>query len=402
METDKMGVEEPQGEVTYFVFDNDKGFVSGEHDVNRMRSLRFKDVIFNDLVGDFDEKGKYVIAENIEVDLVNLKKEIVENSLNGVEGRAVIDDRVFTFNVTPPQPLGNGNAYCYLQLLEELPRVNGYYIDTLTSTIATYEYKNDEYFFDNALKVFDFFEKKGVEDDDKQILPDSLRARFVMLAQMREQAYDPLDKLEEAYFNKRLQLLSEDPELAIILAEFANKRNKLEPYFANAEHKYIFLNQILDEVLDTAVAIKALDKSPSIKEQLKEADNKAYGLAIKVEEKVRQDNTIEKAQENVMFTENIGEKSQPKPANKNVKVNKGGNAPKKEKSAWEYKSNAKGNYVSPYQKSSKDKGNDKQAGGGGGMSNSNDDWGKTNKKSFNNDRSRSPTPPTQTGPTMNR
>ena len=296
---------------TYIKQDSELGFVQGEHDVKQMKAMRFRDVISNDLLGDFDESGKYILSDAVAADLVAITKKIDSNDTNGTQGRAFVGDRVLHFNLTPPVALDKDTAYCYLQLLEEIPRINGYYIDTLTTVVATYEYKNDEYFFERALQVFNFKEYKVDETVEPQIVPDSFAERYAFIAAMRKQAYEPMDTLEEAYFNKRLQLLSEDPELAIILAEFANKRNKLEPFFDKAEHKYAFLNQILDEVLEMPACKKALENSP-VREQLVEADIKAYDLTVKVEEKVRTDNRTKVAVEQAIFTD-VGAEQAPKP-----------------------------------------------------------------------------------------
>ena len=296
---------------TYIKQDSELGFVQGEHDVKQMKAMRVRDVISNDLLGDFDESGKYILSDAVAADLVAITKKIDSNDTNGTQGRAFVGDRVLHFNLTPPVALDKDTAYCYLQLLEEIPRINGYYIDTLTTVVATYEYKNDEYFFERALQVFNFKEYKVDETVEPQIVPDSFAERYAFIAAMRKQAYEPMDTLEEAYFNKRLQLLSEDPELAIILAEFANKRNKLEPFFDKAEHKYAFLNQILDEVLEMPACKKALENSP-VREQLVEADIKAYDLTVKVEEKVRTDNRTKVAVEQAIFTD-VGAEQAPKP-----------------------------------------------------------------------------------------
>ena len=296
---------------TYIKQGSELGFVQGEHDVKQMKAMRFRDVISNDLLGDFDESGKYILSDAVAADLVAITKKIDSNDTNGTQGRAFVGDRVLHFNLTPPVALDKDTAYCYLQLLEEIPRINGYYVDTLTTVVATYEYKNDEYFFERALQVFNFKEYKVDETVEPQIVPDSFAERYAFIAAMRKQAYEPMDTLEEAYFNKRLQLLSEDPELAIILAEFANKRNKLEPFFDKAEHKYAFLNQILDEVLEMPACKKALENSP-VREQLAEADIKAYDLTVKVEEKVCTDNRTKVAVEQAIFTD-VGAEQAPKP-----------------------------------------------------------------------------------------
>lgn len=328
-----METENLNNQAIYEKFDSEMGYVKGEHDVMQMKVKRFKDEIFNDLVGTFDENGKYIISDEILAELVGLNKKIDAQTINGTEARAFVGDRVLRFNMTPPQALENGNAYCYLELLEEMSRINGYYIDTLTTVIATYEYKNDEFFYNNACNVFNLKEYKADDPDATapQLMPDYLGQRYSVLVAMMMQCGDALDTLEEAYFNKRMQLLAEYPEVALILAEFANKRNKLEPYFSKGEHKYFFLNQILDEVLEMSICKKVLEQS-NVKYQLKEADMKFYKLNMQAKEKMLDSHQVQKAQDNAMFVDTGKNPSKPAPQQKvkpNVKINSGNKGGKK-------------------------------------------------------------------------
>lgn len=323
METEKFNVDAE----SYEKFDCDLGYVTGEHDILQMKVKRFKEEVFCGLIGTFDDNGKYTIPDEILVELVGLTKKIDAQTINGTEARAFVGDKVLHFNMTPPQMLDNGNAYCYLELKEEVPHINGYYIDTLTTIIATYEYKADSFFMNNAYNAFNLKEFKADDPDATapQLVPDYLGQRYAVLEAMLNQCGDPLDKLEEAYFNKRLQLLSEHTEVALILAEFANKRNKLEPYFAKSEHKYYFLNQILDEVLELEQCKKCLNQS-NVKYHLNEADLKYFRLNIQAKEKMRDSYQVKHAQESALFVDK-GKPANSKPVqNKvkpNVKVNSG-------------------------------------------------------------------------------
>lgn len=324
METEKFNTDA----VTYEKFDCDLGYVMGEHDIMQMKVKRFKEENFNQLIGTFDENGAYIISDEILVELVGLTKKIDAQTVNGTEARAFVGDRVLRFNMTPPQVLENGNAYCYLQLLEEISHINGYYIDTLTTVIATYEYKYDEFFLNNAYRAFNLQEFKENDPDATapQLVPDYLGQRYAVISAMLLQFGEALDKLEEAYFNKRIQLLSEHPEVAVVLAEFANKRNKLEPYFLNAEHKYYLLNQILDEVLEMDVCKKSIEQS-NVKYHLREADMKFYKLNMQAKEKLRESHQVQQAKDNAMFTDLSAKGKAPAPAQKkvapNVKINSG-------------------------------------------------------------------------------
>ncbi len=323
METEKFNVDAE----SYEKFDCDLGYVTGEHDILQMKVKRFKEEVLCGLIGTFDDKGKYTIPDEVLVELVNLIKKIDAQTVNGTEARAFVGDKVLHFNMTPPKALENGDAYCYLELKEEVSHLNGYYIDTLTTIIATYEYKFDQFFLNNAYNVFNLKEYKADDPDATapQLVPDYLGQRYAVLDAMKNQYGDALDKLEEIYFNKRLQLLSEHLEVALILTEFANKRNKLEPYFAKSEHKYYFLNQLLDEVLETEQCKKYLNQS-NVKYLLNEADMKYFKFNIQAKEKINDSHQVKNAQKNALFV-NIGKSPDAKPApNKvkpNVKVNSG-------------------------------------------------------------------------------
>lgn len=311
-------VNENNQELKYEKFDSEEGFVEGEHDVSQMRTMRFKDVILNGLLGDFDDQGKYVISDSVMEDLVALEKKIDAHTPNGIEARAFVGDKVLFFNLTPPVSLENGNAYCYLQVLEEISRVGGYYVDTQTTVVATYEYIDDDFFEDHARAVFNFKEFKADETVPAQLVPDALAVRFAYVEAMYDYAREPLDKLEEAYFNKRLQIISDSPELAVILAEFVAKRNKLENFFIKGEHKYFFLNQILDDILSSEMGKKALENSPA-KDALLDVDKKFFDLSQKVETKVREDKRIKEKQKDATFENlDLGGKKQVKPQPKGV------------------------------------------------------------------------------------
>ena len=60
-----METENLNNQAIYEKFDSEMGYVKGEHDVMQMKVKRFKDEIFNDLVGTFDENGKTFLENAI-------------------------------------------------------------------------------------------------------------------------------------------------------------------------------------------------------------------------------------------------------------------------------------------------------------------------------------------------
>ncbi len=211
----------------------------------------YKDVLFNDLVGDYDEFGTYNISEDVMQDLIDMPKKIDYIDESGIHARGFWGDHTFKFLVTTPIKTDNGDAYCYLKLDEQIDRMAGFQFDTQTSTIATYCYRFDE-LYDQFMR--DVFHLREYESDDtgeegRKYKADYLAKRYDLFYTMRSCSEDYYEKLEEIYFNHRLLMLGMDPELTVIMAEFNKKRLKLDPYLIISRRRFFFLNQLLDEIL---------------------------------------------------------------------------------------------------------------------------------------------------------
>jgi len=222
----------------------------------------YKDVLFNDLLGDFDEYGEYSISEDILDNLINMPKKIDFIDTTGISARGFFGDRVFKFFITAPVKLENGDAYCYLKLDEQIDKMAGALFVTLTTTIATYCYKFDEFWDQHVREVFCLreYENDDTGEEGRKYRADYIASRYALLYEMRKCSEAYYEKLEEIYFNHRILMLGMDPELTVIMAEFSKKRAKLEPYLAISRRRFYFLNQLLDEVMH--LHAERLKKSP--------------------------------------------------------------------------------------------------------------------------------------------
>ena len=343
--------------------DSDDGYIEGDLAIKLARNKRFKDVIYNDMLGDFNEKGEYVLSEEIMQELIDMPKKIDVITDNGIEARGFLNGKVFHFVVTPATKEENGNAYCFLVLHEEIERMGGYYIDTNSVVVATYDYKYDKFYEQRVREVFHLKEYDSDNDtgeEGKQYFADNITARLAELAVIREKSAEISEKLEELYFNHRIQLLGMGPETALIMAEFTSKRNKLEPFFMNTDKKYYFLNQILDDTLENPKCQEVLEKSP-VKEQMKALDEKYVAKTEELQAKIKESHAVKQVKkENVTMM--IVEKGKPV-AEKTAPTQKPGVS----------KGNSKG-------KGGKGKGKSKGAGGKSGGDSGNKKGGKDNKK----------------------
>ena len=268
--------------------DSDEGYIEDDLAIELEKVKRFKDVMYNDMLGDFNENGEYILPESIMQELIDMPKKIDVVSDNGIEARGFLGERVFHFVVTPAVKEENGNAYCYLVLREEIERMGGYYVDTNSVVVATYDYKFDQFYEQRVREVFNLKDYDGDDtgEEGRAYFADNITARFAELEVMRSQSLVISEKLEELYFNHRIQLLGAGPETALIMAEFTTKRNKLEPFFMNTERKYYFLNQVLDDVLEKPVCKECLEKTPVVKEKMQVLEEKFVEKSVEVQEKI--------------------------------------------------------------------------------------------------------------------
>lgn len=244
----------------------------------------YKDVLFNDLVGDFDEFGEYQISEDIMQDLIDMPKKIDYIDEAGIHARGFLGDHTFAFLVTKPQELENGDAVCYLKLDEQIDRMAGFQFDILTSTIATYCYHFDELYDQFVRDVFHLreYESDDTGEEGRKYRADFLASRYDLFYTMRACSEDYYEKLEEIYFNHRMLMLGMDPELTLLMAEFNKKRVKLEPYLIISRRRFFFMNQLLDEVLQ--MHAERLNKS-EIAERMEQLDAKYIEKSKEIKQK---------------------------------------------------------------------------------------------------------------------
>ena len=322
----------------------------------------FKDVLFNDLLGDFDEKGKYIVNEDIMQDLIDMPKKIDFIDDQGIHARGFLEDRVYQFLITKPVKEENGNAYCFLRLTESISRLAGFTAEKRDVVIATYDYRFDEFYDDNVRQVFCLkeYESDDTGEEGRAYQPEYIKARYEMLYVMREVSEEHYERLEEIFFNHRIALLGMDPELIAVLAEFNKKRAKLDTYFILSRRRFYFLNQLLDEVLRIQNNQEKLKKS-QIAERMKELEKKYIQKSKEIKQKMLEHPKLQPFMQKK--TKVIENKSSPKkavkPVQKGVKKGDAGKSKGGKKKGGKDKSGGGG-------KGGKPKKKDKPKGGGGG------------------------------------
>ena len=294
-------------EKEYIREDSEDGFTRSSTEIALLKASHKYEVIANRLLGNFDEDGHYVISTDILKELIELKKVVDKKADEGIFLKATYKDATpFIFFLSKPEVDDKNLATSTLYLHEKVEKVNGYIVDTITSTIGSYSYAFDDYYMDYCFGAFNIIEKKG--DDDGKNLDDKkfLDARLKYLQAVRAASREKYVNLEENYFNKRLQILNEIPQGAIILSEFNKKRAQIDKYFLIADrNKFRALNELLTAILEANPIITM--QMPAYKILMGTLNSK-YLIGVKdISAEIAKDEEIQAAKKNqIMLVEGSG------------------------------------------------------------------------------------------------
>ena len=289
--------------------DSETGFTEDKQEISRLRATHKYDMVANNLLGEFSIDGHYSIEPHIMAELIAMPKYIVENKNGVITASAEYKDgTLFSFTISAPQKLPDGSALCVLKLNETIEKANGYIQDTISTVVGSYCFKFDEHYDARRMIVFNLREKK--EEDAKQRTPTTnIDLRLAYLQEVREASFDLYEKLEESYFSKRLQVLNELPNGAVVLSEFKKEREKIGKYFLTGRRKFRAMNELLTSVLESKVG-ESLMSNPQFLATMGALNNKYYGVTEKISEKINANNKVKelKAKQEELKQTNVGMK----------------------------------------------------------------------------------------------
>src|SRR5574344_1803549 len=236
------------------------GYIYGNSEINYYREVQKLDVVKNLLLGEYNNKGNYVVDKGIIEELIKMKK-IYQYSFGStmfcqsaydVDRFGKIDFAIKIKNTT------NGKLNMttgYLQLLEPIDRVNGYYQNTNSAYIYSYAAPESGSFVVDCLKAFNVVSKKedgflSKEHQDENV--DLIVARKNILLSNRPRVLSADEKLQKKLFEKRLDTLKKTALGRKMLEEFNARGQKINDLFLNKgkDGYYAALNQLLDGIIE--------------------------------------------------------------------------------------------------------------------------------------------------------
>lgn len=230
-------------------------------------------VIKNDLLGDYNENGKYIINEKVILELLKLEKNKRSTFNNSIFCTSYMPGYgEITFELELKKQDNNGIAVIYV--LEKVDKINGYIQNTIKTQIAIYKDVLTPDFIDRSFEGFNI--KKNDDQEQKELNPDDFKSSLNTYIGARKHFMDLLDNataddyndMYQQYFNQRIAILKEDgSEYAkLVLKNYSAEYEKIKDYFLKNEGAvdYKALNELLDKCFED---VNGLDPKNREKEE---------------------------------------------------------------------------------------------------------------------------------------
>lgn len=306
-------------------------------------------VIKNDLLGDYNENGKYIINEKVVLELLQLQKVKHSTFNNSIFCTSYMPGYgEITFELELKKQGNNGIAVIYV--LEKVDKVNGYIQNTLRTQVAIYKDVLTPNFIERS---FEGFNIKRREDQDQKSIEDDMKESFNTYIGVRKHFSELMNNITtndyntmyQEYFNQRIAMLKGDNSAyaKLILSKYGAEYDKIKDYFLKNEGAvdYKALNELLDKCFED---VNGLD--PKNREKEEEFKKKMipylHALIIKAQ-------TIsEKGKKQVVEKAKANEKKKlAEVAKDKEKVEKSKDKPQATGNAKDVKPSVKFNYAKP-------------------------------------------------------
>lgn len=216
-------------------------------------------VIKNDLLGDYNENGKYIINEKVVLELLQLEKVKRSTFNNSIFCTSYMPGfGEITFELELKKQGDNGIAVIYV--LEKVDKVNGYIQNTLRTQVAIYKDVLTPDFIERSFEGFNI--KRREDEEQKTLDPEDFNSSLNTYIGARKHFSELLDnvtadeynEMYQEYFNQRIKLLKEDGSnyAKLVLNNYSAEYDKIKDYFLKNEGAvdYKALNELLDKCFE--------------------------------------------------------------------------------------------------------------------------------------------------------
>lgn len=248
-------------EMKYKRIDCEKGYLTNQTEIDNYKTYQKKDIVSNNMLGDYNDKGDYVLSESLLDSLVKINKVIINNynniyflkSNHSFEFKGNLQ---FCVVIKENKTKTTHTATAILKLLENVNRIGGYIQNTNSFVVATFTDDFASSFYQKIKKVFNIFEINEHVGQEKDNIIDLINKRIALMQELNNSSAKYLYEIEKGYFEARIQILK-DMNMEDVFIYFQALQEKTSVFLQpTSPNYYRFLNELLDDALEHQVLIQ--------------------------------------------------------------------------------------------------------------------------------------------------
>lgn len=221
-------------------------------DIEYYKTIQNDTIIENGLLGSFTKEGKYSIEKKFLIELVKIKKFVVESFEYKYVLNSILEDKELTFTLVIEDSISEEKKVATLRFIEKIIKEDGSE-ELLKTNVATYKDDPDIYFVKKAFKVFNIVEKDEIEGKSNEEELLSILNRFKEIKILKAKRISVLDYISSAYIDSILAVLRANPckFSEFVLRKYGESLVLLKDKITS-ENYYILVKRMLDRILDGA------------------------------------------------------------------------------------------------------------------------------------------------------
>ncbi len=228
-------------------------FLTNPTDISFYMCEQNDDVLRNLLLGKFTKEGKYSIEKEYLMELVKIKKKIVEKKDNIylLKSKILEIELKFTLTIENLEDEKRVATLCFIEANNKLDSSN----EVIKTIVAKYRDDADIYFLEKAFKVFNVKAQESQDGDDinEEELSNILR-RYKEMLMLKKKRVETLDYISNTYIDQILAILRRYPSKFsdYVLRKYAEGLSKFQNDFGKPLY-YAKLKFMLDRIIAGAI-----------------------------------------------------------------------------------------------------------------------------------------------------
>lgn len=208
--------------------------------------------VFNKMLGDYDQNGKYKLPNEILKDLLALRKVPTKTENQTTFLKSTCGSITFLFKLEIGNH-GTDKKYAQLYLIESAVEIPGQEKQEVISPIAFYTDDADAYFETKVKKVFNILTQEEVDggrEKENEQLALALLEKIKFMGKIYDAYLNESRLRDKIYVEKILKILAQDAHGALILKKYEQLLKQYQGVLdTNNKNYYRILKQLLDQAL---------------------------------------------------------------------------------------------------------------------------------------------------------